>query len=107
MGGGPPGDALLEITVRDSKIWRREGNDLRMSVSVPLRTAVLGGVIDVATPAGSVSLKVPEGSNAGSNMRLRGKGVQVSSAGHLYVRLEIVIEDPKDAGLRAWAKDGA
>lgn len=107
LGGGPPGDALLEITVRDSKIWRREGNDLRMSVSVPLRTAVLGGTIDVATPAGPVSLKVPEGSNTGANMRLRGKGVQVSNAGHLYVRLEIVIEDPKDVGLRAWAKDGA
>lgn len=104
MGNGPPGDALLEITVRESKIWTRDGRDLRMSVGVPLRTAILGGAIDVATPSGSVTLKVPAGSNTGANMRLRGKGVQGASPGHLYVRLEVMIEDPKDAGLRAWAQ---
>lgn len=103
--GGPPGDALLEVNVRDSATWRRDGNDLRMSVAVPLRTAILGGTVDVETPGGPVTLKVPEGSNTGAVLRLREKGVRVSpKPGHLYVRLEVMIENPKDADLRAWAK---
>ena len=106
--GGPPGDALLEVRVQGSKVWTRDGADLRMNVSVPLRTAILGGSIDVRTPSGSVTLKVPEGSNTGSVMRLRNKGVQVpKSPGHLYARLEVSIEDPKDAGLKEWAKSTA
>lgn len=102
--GGPPGDALLEVFVRPSKTWTRDGDDLRMTVPVSLKTAVAGGTVDVQTPGGSVTLKVPEGSNTGTVLRLRNKGVQFrDKPGHLYVRLEIVLEDPKDAGLREWA----
>lgn len=103
--GGPPGDALLELNVRPSKVWTRDGNDLRMNVPVPLRTALLGGHVDVPTPMGPVALKIPEGSNSGAVLRLRGKGVQTASkAGHLYARLEIQIEDPKDPILKDWAR---
>ena len=102
--GGPPGDALLELHVRPSKTWTREGADLRMSVPLPLKTAVLGGNIEVATPAGTVTLKVPEGANTGMVLRLRNKGVQYKDTpGHLYARLEVTLEDPKDEGLREWA----
>lgn len=102
--GGPPGDALLEVYVRPSKVWARDGSDLRMTVPVPLETAVLGGSVDVSTPGGPVTLKVPEGSNTGTVLRLRGKGVQFKDKpGHLYVRLEISLKDPKDAGLKEWA----
>ena len=102
--GGPPGDALLEVLVRPNKTWTRDGDDLRMTVPVNLRTAVAGGTVDVQTPAGPVTLKVPEGSNTGTVLRLRNKGVQFKDKpGHLYVRLEIVLEDPKDPGLKEWA----
>ena len=103
--GGPPGDAILEIFVRDSKVWTRDGNDVRMTVQVPLKTAILGGGVDVETPMGPITLKIPEGSNSGAVLRLRGKGVQVpGKIGHLYARLEIVIEDPKDGALKDWAR---
>lgn len=102
--GGPPGDALLEVTVRDSNIWEREGNNLRMGVPVDLRVAVMGGSVDVKTPSGTVTLKVPAGSNTGTVLRLRNKGVQTKTPGHLFARLEIVLDDPKDAGLVKWAK---
>ena len=103
--GGPPGDALLELHVRPSKTWTREGSDLRMSVPLPLKTAVLGGNIEVPTPAGNVTLKVPEGANTGMVLRLRNKGVQFKDTpGHLYARLEVTLEDPKDEGLREWAR---
>ena len=103
--GGPPGDALLEINVRPSKVWTRDGDDIRMTVAVPLKTALLGGQVEVHTPMGPIALKIPEGSNSGAVLRLRSKGVQIpGKAGHLYARLEIQIEDPKDFGLRDWAR---
>jgi DnaJ-class molecular chaperone len=102
--GGPPGDALLEIDVRASPDWERDGNDLRLRLAVDLRTALLGGAVEVRTPSGPVTLKIPAGSNSGTQLRLRGKGVQVNPPGNLYVRLEIVLADPKDDGLRRWAE---
>ncbi|MFN7055836.1 DnaJ C-terminal domain-containing protein [Hyphomonas sp.] len=102
--GGPPGDALLEVEVQPSTIWTRDGNHLRMALPVDLKTAIVGGSVDVRTPSGTVSLKIPAGSNTGGQLRLKGKGVQVSPPGDLYVRLEIVLSDPKDEGLRRWAE---
>lgn len=103
--GGPPGDAILEISVRSSKIWTRDSNDIRMTVPIPLKTAILGGQVDVETPMGPIALKIPEGSNSGAVLRLRGKGVQsAAKPGHLYARLEVMIENPKDAGLKDWAR---
>lgn len=103
--GGPPGDALLEVVVRESSIWTRDGVHLRMSLGVPLQVMVLGGSLTVSTPSGPLALKVPVGSNTGSTLRLRGKGIQIAGrAGHLYVRLETIIDDPKDPDLRDWAK---
>lgn len=101
--GGPPGDALLEVNIRESKIWTRDGNNLRMSLPVDLKTVVLGGSKEVNTPSGTVTLKIPAGSNTGNTLRLKGKGVQGANAGDLYVRLEIKLDDPKDAGLKKWA----
>jgi DnaJ-class molecular chaperone len=102
--GGPPGDALLEIEVRSSKIWDRDGKDLRMKLPIGLKEAVLGGSVEVKTPSGHVTLKVPAGSNTGAQLRLKGKGVKTDPPGDLYVRLEIVLENPKDEGLRKWAE---
>lgn len=102
--GGPPGDAMLEVEVKPSKVWERDGKDIRMSVPVSLKVAVLGGSVDVKTPSGSVTLKVPAGSNTGSQLRLRGKGVQSTPPGNLYARLEIVLDDPKDESLKKWAE---
>ncbi|MEL7109550.1 MAG: DnaJ C-terminal domain-containing protein [Pseudomonadota bacterium] len=103
--GGPPGDAILEITVRPNKVWTRDGNDVRMAVPVPLKTAILGGQVEINTPIGPLSIKIPEGSNTGSTLRLKGKGVQSNTnPGHLYARLEIIIEDPRDSGLKGWAR---
>ena len=105
-GKGPPGDALMEVVVRPSKVWERDGVNLKMSVQVPLKIALLGGSIDVRTPSGPVTLKIPEGANTGQTLRLKGKGVQLrDNPGHLYARIEVVIENPSDPALRKWAKE--
>ncbi|MEO1100576.1 MAG: J domain-containing protein [Pseudomonadota bacterium] len=104
--GGPPGDALLEVTVRPSKVWTRDGNDLRMAAPIPLETAVLGGSVELSTPTGPVTLKVPVGSNTGRVLRLRGKGVKKGNrAGDLLARLEITLTDPDDSALKSFLKD--
>ena len=103
--GGVPGDALLEIRVLEDRRFRREGNDLHMSLPVTLKQAVEGGKVEIETPTGRVTLKVPDGSNTGSVLRLKGRGVQVRpTPGHLYVRLEIVLKDPSDGALRQFVK---
>ena len=104
--GGPPGDALLELTVKPHQTLERKGNDLHMALPITLKQAVEGDKVDVETPTGRVSVKIPEGSNTGNKMRLKGRGVQVApNPGHLYVRLEIVLDDPKDPKLKALVKE--
>lgn len=92
--GGAAGDALIEIRVIPHPFFRRDGNDIRLEVPVTLTEAVLGGKITVPTPGGNVSLTVPRHSDAGSQLRLRGKGVPGHAgkpAGDAYVTLKVVI----------------
>ena len=98
---GPPGDALIEVTVTPSGEWTRDGDDLRMTVGIPLSIAVLGGKTDIRTPSGVVTLSVPPGSNTGTVLRLRGKGIQRRGRpGNLFARLEIVLDNPNDPALK-------
>ncbi|MFT9253657.1 MAG: DnaJ C-terminal domain-containing protein, partial [Acetobacter okinawensis] len=105
--GGPAGDALITVTVLPDATFTREGYDLRETLSVDLKTAVLGGPIMVPTPTGTVKMNVPAGSDTGTVLRLRGKGVQAhggKEAGNLYVRLEVKV-GKADPALEAFLKD--
>src|SRR5215468_4468421 len=74
-GGGAAGDAYIEVKVAPHPLFTRKGNDVHMEIAVTLPEATLGATITVATIDGPVSLKVPRGSNTGSVLRLRGKGI--------------------------------
>lgn len=105
--GGPAGDALITVTVLPDATFTREGSDLRETLPVDLKTAVLGGPIMVPTPTGTVKMNVPAGSDTGTVLRLRGKGVQAhggKEAGNLYVRLEVKL-GKADPALEAFLKD--
>ena len=105
--GGPAGDALITVTVLPDATFTRAGPDLRETLPVDLKTAVLGGPIMVPTPTGTVKMNVPAGSDTGTVLRLRGKGVQAhggKEAGNLYVRLEVKV-GKADAALEAFLKD--
>ena len=105
-GFGAPGDALIELTIGHSPLWLRDGNDIRMRARVNLKTAVLGGHTKISTPSGEMLARVPPGSNTGSVLRVKGQGVQTSTkSGDLFVRLEIVLEDPKSAAIVALARN--
>jgi DnaJ-class molecular chaperone len=105
IGGGPQGDAFIEINVAPHPFFTRKGDDIHLDLPVSLSEAVLGGKISVPTPTGPVSMTVPKGSNTGSVLRLRGKGVAKpdKSRGDEYVTLKVVLPDKPDAELEAFA----
>ncbi|MEM6626831.1 MAG: DnaJ C-terminal domain-containing protein [Pseudomonadota bacterium] len=103
--GGPPGDALVEVTVGGHALFVRDGDNLRMDLRISLAEAVLGGKVAAPTPSGPVSLSVPAGSNSGDVLRLRGKGVQRKGApGDLFARLLITLPDKSDDELQNFVK---
>lgn len=111
VSGGPLGDALVRVAVEPHPRFERDGDDLRLEVPVSLVEAIKGARIHVPTPSGAVSLRVPKGSNSGTVLRLKGKGVArpKGAAGHLYVRLAVSLPDKIDPELERligeWAKD--
>ncbi|MEM1175888.1 MAG: molecular chaperone DnaJ [Pseudomonadota bacterium] len=73
--GGPPGDLYVEVRLKPHKLFERHGSDLACEVPVSFATAALGGDVELPTLDGTVSLKVPAGTQSGKVFRLRGKGV--------------------------------
>ena len=93
--GGPAGDLYIEIRLKKHDIFERDGDDIHCSVPISIATATLGGEIDVPTLAGKAAIDIPEGTQAGKQFRLRGKGikgVRSSYPGDLYCH--IVVEIP-------------
>jgi DnaJ-class molecular chaperone len=100
LGGGPPGDALIEVHVTPHAAFRRSGDDIEIELPVSLAEAVLGARVTVPTVTGPVTMTIPEGSDTGSRLRLRGKGIQRKGReGDQYVSLKVVIGASDDAEL--------
>jgi DnaJ-class molecular chaperone len=101
IGGGPPGDALIEIEVRPHRVFTRKGDDIHVELPISLKEAVLGGKVQVPTPTGPVSMTIPKGSNTGTVLRLKGKGVprQDGTRGDELVTLKIMLPDKPDPEL--------
>jgi DnaJ-class molecular chaperone len=101
VGGGPPGDALIEIEVRPHPVFKRKGDDIHVELPISLTEAVLGGKVRVPTPSGSVTATVPKWSNTGRVLRLKGKGVPRpgGNRGDEYVTLKIMLPDKPDPEL--------
>jgi curved DNA-binding protein len=91
--GGPAGDLLLEVGVREDPRFRLEGRDIHSVVPVTPWEAALGATVKVPTLAGEVELRVPAGSNGGRKMRLRGRGWPGKVTGDQIV--ELVIHTPR------------
>ncbi|MGR9080475.1 DnaJ C-terminal domain-containing protein [Rhizobium leguminosarum] len=109
IGGGPAGDALIEIRVRPHRFFTRDGDDIRLELPISLSEAVLGGKVRVPTPSGAVNLTLPPHSNSGKVLRLKGKGVAKRGGEHgdVYISLKIVLPDAPDERLRAFMKEWA
>lgn len=75
IAGGEPGDLYIVISVRRHPLFERDGTDLHCEVPVPFVTAALGGEIEIPTLEGKVKTQIPEGTQSGKVLRLRGKGL--------------------------------
>jgi DnaJ-class molecular chaperone len=73
-GTGGNGDAIITIAVEPHRFFTRDGDDIRLTLPVTLREAVLGAKVKVPTPDGPVMLTVPKGSNSGKVLRIKGRG---------------------------------
>ncbi|HET8667375.1 MAG TPA: molecular chaperone DnaJ [Terriglobales bacterium] len=90
--GGPAGDLYVVLHVKEHKFFEREGNDLYCTIPISFAQAALGTEIDVATLDGEHKLKIPEGTQSGTNFRIKGKGVPVLNSrnkGDLYVHVKV------------------
>lgn len=106
IGGGPAGDLLVEVIVGEHRYFSRRDDDILLDLPVTLPEAVLGAKVEVPTPAGPVMVTVPKGSNTGTVLRLKGRGVRRKdgSRGDAFVTLRLVLPDTPDAELEAFAE---
>ncbi len=107
QGRSGPGDAIIEISIRPHPTFRREGDSLVMDLPVSVPDAVLGGKVEAPTPDGLVTLTLPKGSNSGSALRLKGRGLpdpKTGKRGDLLARLLIVLPEEPDPELEQFAE---
>jgi DnaJ-class molecular chaperone len=101
IAGGPPGDALIEVSVAPHRIFTRKGDDIYADLAISLAEAVLGGKVQAPTPTGWVTLTIPKWSNSGQVLRLKGKGVARTDGtrGDEFVTLRIMLPERPDPEL--------
>ncbi len=94
LDGGPDGDLYVVIRVAPDARFRREGDDVLMTISVPLRTSLLGGFAELTLPDGTARLRVPPTTHGGRIFRLRGKGWRRKNGERGDVMVTIHVEVP-------------
>ena len=93
LNGGPNGDLYIEIQVKKHDVFERRGRDIYVELEISSLDAILGTKIEVPTVYGNVELTIPEGSQYGDILKLKGKGVKdvrSSSTGDQYVTLKVI-----------------
>lgn len=98
INGGANGDLIIEVRVKEDKIFTRDGNDLYCEVPISFAEAALGGDIDVPILGGkSEKFHVPEGTQSGTSFTLRGKGIaNINSGRKGDLIITVAIETPKN-----------
>lgn len=105
-GGGPAGDALIEIKIDPHDFFTRHGDDILITVPVTLAEAISGAKITVPTIDGRVTLTIPPGANSGTTLRLKGKGATGIGKvrGDQLVTLQVTLPDRADDELANFLK---
>jgi molecular chaperone DnaJ len=94
--GGPPGSLYVVVHVQEHEFFRRDGNNLFCEIPVNYTTVALGGEIQVPTLDGVDKIKVPEGTQTGTTLRLRGKGMpDVNGRGRGDLFATVQVQTPK------------
>jgi curved DNA-binding protein len=99
--GGPGGDLMLEVAIRDDENFTLDGRDVYLTLPVAPWEAALGATITVPTLGGEVELKIPAGSDSGKRMRLRGRGMPGRTPGDQFITLEVHAPPANDDAQRS------
>ena len=105
FGGAPAGDAYVELHVEPHRFFHRKDDNIHIEVPVTLREAVLGAQIEVPTIVGPVTVTVPKGSNTGTTLRLRDRGIRNRKSGqrgHQLITLKVVLPAAEESDLVAF-----
>jgi DnaJ-class molecular chaperone len=105
FGGGPAGDAYVELHVEPHAFFRRKDDNIHVEVPVTLKEASLGAQIKVPTIGGPVTMAVPKGSNTGTTLRLRDKGIRNRKSGqrgHQFISLKVLLPAAEEPELVAF-----
>ena len=106
LGQGGPGDAYLAISVAPHPHFRREGDDILLTLPVTIDEAALGGKVAAPTIDGPVNVTIPRGATTGTRLRLKGRGV---NGGDQHIDLKVVMPPRVDEDLarflETWRKD--
>lgn len=110
IGGAPKGDALVEVQIAPHPYYKRDGNDILLDLPISLSEAVLGGDIQVPTPSGKLTIRIPRNASSGKRLRLKDKGVKrKDTTGHMYVKLIVNMPEERDLELekiiKNWGKN--
>lgn len=95
IGGGQAGDLFLEVHFKPHPRYRVEERDVYATLPIAPWEAALGAMVEAPVPGGTVEVRIPEGSQSGRKLRLKGKGIPGSTPGDLYLVLEIVVPPAK------------
>lgn len=98
--GAPPGDLFIRVKLRPHPLLERRGHDLYMDLPVTVGEALLGASIDVPTPDGPVRVRVPASSQAGRQLRVRGRGaphLRGTERGDLYLKVVVYVPEGESA----------
>jgi DnaJ-class molecular chaperone len=104
-GGAPPGDAYVELHVEPHPFFERRDDNIHVEVPVTLKEAVLGARIEVPTIGHPVQVTVPKGSNSGTRLRLRERGIRNRKSGqrgHQLISLKVVLPTTEEPDLAAF-----
>lgn len=89
---GQPGDILLTVHVAPHPWFTRRGNNLEVRLPITLAEAILGAKVDVPTPRGTISLRVPPRTSSGTKLRIKGHGIKTKDgAGDLFADVQIML----------------
>ena len=106
--GAPPGDLYITTRVEEHPFFRREGDDIEITVPLAVWEAGLGAKIEVPTIDGKTLLKIPHGTKNGQKFRMREKGVmnsRTNQRGDQIVEVAIEAPDPRDERTRELLKE--
>lgn len=106
--GGPNGDVYIEIKVKEHALFKRDDEDLYVTLPLTITEAILGCKKEVPTLDGVVVLNVPSGSQSGEKHRIKGKGLKTptrKTAGDLYVVLKVAIPKKIDRKQKKMIED--